>query len=56
MTARVVSVKYDAGSLSAPAFLDLEVKDDQGDIEKIMLMGKRAKRMSSVKVGDFYVP
>lgn len=52
MPSVVVSVRYEAGSLSAPAFLNLEVKDEVGTLHILLLRGKRATRLKHLKAGD----
>lgn len=50
----VVSAKYDPGSLSAPAFLSLEIQDENWEITSVLLKGKRATRLKYLKPGDSY--
>lgn len=48
---KIVKMKFDGGSLSAPAFLDIELEDGT----MIMLKGKVAKRVNArYKEGDEY--
>lgn len=49
---KITEMKYDAGTLSAPAFLDITVEDGR----VYHLKGKQAKReFKQYKVGDTYV-
>lgn len=52
MSAVVVSATYDPGTLSAPAFLALEIQDEAGETTSVLLRGKRATRQKHLKVGD----
>lgn len=56
MTKLVIEeMDYDGGTISAPAFLTLGIRDADGEMWRFELKGKKAKRVhANYKIGDVY--
>lgn len=50
----VVHAEFDSGTLSAPAFLDLTVRNEEGDTEVLNFMGKQARRLAYLQPGELF--
>jgi hypothetical protein len=46
----ILSVEYDPGTMSAPAFLDLYLEGGR----TVTLQGRAARKLSKLKPGDLY--
>lgn len=51
---QIVAVAFDPATPKDPALLDIAVRREDGSIETITLLGRAAKRLSHLKVGDYY--
>jgi hypothetical protein len=50
----VFAAAYEPAGMSYPAFLTIEVINDDGTHETLTLQGKAAKKFSQIKPGDLY--
>lgn len=51
----IEGIAYDPGTISAPAFLDLRIRDADGEMWSFELSGKQAKKaFKRYKIGDVY--
>lgn len=51
----IEEIDYDTGTISAPAFLALGIRDADGEMWRFEIKGKNAKRAyANYKIGDVY--